>query len=159
MITNLDIEWATYEDYKQIEKIEPKCFHKPWAMTDIRKHAQKSRIIKVARICQKVVGYIFYHFNYREIEIDRIAVCQQFRRRNIGSQLVLRLISCLADERVATDEIYERKKIITYIRERDLLTQLFFRSNGFVACKTLRDYFENEDCYLMVYFKEFAMED
>jgi ribosomal-protein-alanine N-acetyltransferase len=68
-----------------------------------------------------------------------------WRRQNVGSQMVAKLISKLSSHR--------RTRITLEVRETNLAAQVFFGKQGFRAVRVLRGFYDDsgEDAYLMEY--------
>lgn len=66
-----------------------------------------------------------------------MAVHPKFRRQQIGSQMVNKLISKLSQQR--------RKEIVLEVRERNLAAQLFFKRCGFWSTGVIRGHYDDTD--------------
>jgi len=88
---------------------------------------------------------MIYELHKAKLHILNFAVHPNYRRTGVGGQMITQLISKLSNHR--------RTKITLAVRERNLIAQLFFRSQGFRAVRVLRAYYEDsgEDAFLMQY--------
>ena len=71
------------------------------------------------------------------------AVNPEYRRKNVGNQMVNKLVNKLSHQR--------RNRILLEVRETNLSAQMFFAKAGFRAVSVLRDFYDDttEDAYLM----------
>jgi ribosomal-protein-alanine N-acetyltransferase len=99
----------------------------------------------VAEQGEKVIGFMVYELHKTKLHILNFAVLPASRRQAVGAQMVGKLISKLSSHR--------RTRITLEVRVNNLVAQLFFRSQGFLALRVLRAYYEDtgEDAYLMEY--------
>lgn len=129
----------------EVLQIEQKSFECPWTEEDFC-HCLLRRdcLGMIAEDCDKILGFTIYELHKTKIEILNIAVHPDWRRRNIGCQMVKKLIDKLSP--------YRKTKIVIKIRESNTSAQLFFREIGFRAIQTLINYYQdaNEAAYKMV---------
>jgi ribosomal-protein-alanine N-acetyltransferase len=133
-------------DMPEVLQTEQQSFEQPWSEEDfLRCLRQRNCIGMVAEQGEKVVGFMVYELHKTKLHILNFAVFPGFRRKAIGAQMVAKLISKLSSHR--------RTRITLEIRETNLAAQLFFRTQGFLATRVLRNYYEDtgEDAYLMEY--------
>jgi ribosomal-protein-alanine N-acetyltransferase len=86
---------------------------------------------------------MIYELHKTRLHILNFAVASDVRRRNIGKQMMEKLIGKLSSQR--------RTRISLEVRETNLAAQVFFRSNGFKATSVLHEFYDDspEDAYLM----------
>lgn len=144
------IRWLIRKDMPEILAIEQESFKSPWTEEDfIRCLRQRNCIGMVAELTighdNPVVGFMIYELNKSHIQALNFAVAASHRRCGVGSQMVAKLIDKLSTQR--------RTRIRLEVRESNLPAQLFYRSQGFRAVSTLRNFYEDtpEDAYLMQY--------
>jgi ribosomal-protein-alanine N-acetyltransferase len=133
-------------DMPDVLAIEGRSFEFPWSEEDfVRCLRQRNCIGMVAEHHERVVGFMIYELHRNRLHILNFAVHHDCRRRNVGEQMIKKLITKLSPQR--------RNKIMLEVRETNLPAQLFFRSMGFKAISLLRDFYEDttEDAYLMQY--------
>ncbi|HMO16039.1 MAG TPA: ribosomal protein S18-alanine N-acetyltransferase [Pirellulaceae bacterium] len=146
MKTKIDvhIRWMIRRDMQEVTRIEENSFEFPWSEQDFY-HCLRGRncIGMVAEHDEQVIGFMIYELHQEQLHILNFAVRPDFRRRNIGRQMVEKLIGKLSQQR--------RTRIILEVRETNLAAQLFFQRMGFVAVTVLRDYYDDtvEDAYVM----------
>ena len=97
----------------------------------------------VAERNEEVAGFMIYELHKTRIHILSFAVHPDFRRQNVGTAMVEKLVSKLAYQR--------RNRIVLEVRETNLPAQLFFRKLGFRATGVLKSFYEDtpEDAFLM----------
>ena len=91
----------------------------------------------------RVVGFMIYELHKTRLHILNFAVHPDFQRRQVGGQMMQKLVGKLSQQR--------RSRIVLEVRETNLAAQLFFREGGFRAVSVLRDFYDDttEDAYLM----------
>ena len=152
---NLDVQirWLIRRDMAEVLRIEQSTYGEAWTDEDfLTCLRQRNCIGMVAEHDQKIVGFMIYELHKSRLHILNFAVDPAQRRQNVGTQMVLRLVDKLSQQR--------RNEILIEVRERDLDTQLFFKKQGFRAVCVLRSHFDDteEDAYTMQ-FRLDAMSD
>ena len=140
------IRWMIRRDMPEVLQIEQDSFDYSWTEEDfLRCLRQRNCIGMVAEQGEKVVGFMIYELHKTKLHILNFAVHPGCRRLGVGTQMVAKLISKLSSHR--------RTRITLEVRETNLQAQLFFRSQGFLAVRVLRGYYEDsgEDAFLMQY--------
>ena len=113
------IRWLIRRDMPEVLKIEQESFDTPWTEEDfLCCLRQRNCIGMVAELDRQVVGFMVYELHKARLHILNFAVSLEFRRLGIGTQMVLRLIDKLSQQR--------RHEILLEVRERNLNAQLFF---------------------------------
>jgi ribosomal-protein-alanine N-acetyltransferase len=140
------IRWMIRRDMPEVLQTEQDSFEYAWNEEDfLRCLRQRNCIGMVAETGDKVVGFMIYELHKSKLHILNFAVHPTRRRRGIGTQMVLKLLSKLSNHR--------RTRITLAVRERNLAAQLFFRTQGFRATRVLRSHYDDtgEDAFLMQY--------
>jgi len=140
------IRWMIRRDMPEVLEIEGCSFEFPWFEDDfIRCLRQRNCIGMVAEYDEHVVGCMIYELHKSRLHVLNFAVHPDFRRSEVGQQMIDKLISKLSHQR--------RTRVTLEVRETNLDAQLFFRSRGFMATSLMRDFYEDttEDAYLMEY--------
>lgn len=141
---DVQIRWLIRRDMPDVLRIEKSTYGHAWTDEDFLSCLrQRNCIGMVAEHDQKIVGFMIYELHKSRLHILNFAVDPEVRRHNIGTQMTLRLIDKLSQQR--------RNEILIEVRERDLNTQLFFQKQGFKAVCVLRSHFDDteEDAYTM----------
>ncbi|WP_254510323.1 ribosomal protein S18-alanine N-acetyltransferase [Anatilimnocola floriformis] len=138
------IRWMIRRDMAEVLRIEDLSFEFSWSEEDfIRCLRQRNCIGMIAEHSERVVGFMIYELHRNRLHVLNFAVHPDFRRRNVGTQMVRKLVTKLSPQR--------RSRIMLEVRETNLDAQLFFRDLNFRAVSLLRDFYEDttEDAYLM----------
>jgi ribosomal-protein-alanine N-acetyltransferase len=141
---DVQIRWLIRRDMPEVLKIERESFDFPWSDEDfLCCLRQRTCIGMVAEYDHQIVGYMVYELHKARLHILNFAVASEFRRLGIGTQMVLRLVDKLSQQR--------RNEILLEVRERNLSAQLFFRNQNFRAITVLRQHYDDtdEDAYIM----------
>ncbi len=141
---DVQIRWLIRRDMADVLRIEQQSFEHPWTEEDfLCCLRQRNCIGMVAEYDHEIVGFMIYELHKSRLHILNFAVDAEYQRRSIGSQMVLRLVDKLSQQR--------RNEILLEVRERNLSAQLFFRKQGFRAITVLRAHYDDtaEDAYLM----------
>ena len=148
------IRWMIRRDMPEVLQIETGSFEFPWFEEDfIRCLRQRNCIGMVAEHGERVVGFMIYELHKTRLHVLNFAVAPEYRRMEVGQQMIEKLISKLSSQR--------RTRISLEVRETNLPAQLFFKQNGFLATAVLRDFYDDstEDAYVMQYRYECDAED
>jgi ribosomal-protein-alanine N-acetyltransferase len=138
------IRWMIRRDMPDILEIEKSSFEFPWSEEDfVRCLRQRNCIGMVCEQGERVVGFMIYELHKSRLHVLNFAVHPGLRQRDIGTQMINKLVGKLSHQR--------RTRILLEVRERNLPAQLFFRNLGFRAISVLRNFYEDtvEDAYLM----------
>jgi ribosomal-protein-alanine N-acetyltransferase len=141
---DVQIRWLIRRDMADVLRIETQSFEHPWTEEDfLCCLRQRNCIGMVAEYDHEIVGFMIYELHKSRLHILNFAVDCEFRRRSVGSQMVLRLVDKLSQQR--------RSEILLEVRERNLDAQLFFRNQSFKAIQVLRAHYDDteEDAYLL----------
>jgi ribosomal-protein-alanine N-acetyltransferase len=141
---DVQIRWLIRRDMPEVLRIEQESFETPWSDEDfLCCLRQRNCIGMVAEYDHQIVGFMVYELHKSRLHILNFAVGGEYRRMGVGTQMVLRLIDKLSQQR--------RNEILMEVRERNLDGQLFFRAQGFRAVTVLRGHYDDtdEDAYIM----------
>ena len=144
-ITEVDIRWMVRRDMPEVLAIENASFPIPWTEEEfISCLSQRSCIGMVAEHDGRIAGVMVYELLKSKLHVLNFAVHPEFRRQQVGSQLVDKLISKLSQQR--------RTEIVLEVRERNLAAQLFFQRCGFWSTGVIRGHYDDtdEDAYQFV---------
>lgn len=142
----IHVRWLIRRDMADVLEIENQSFEFAWSEEDFLVCLRERRVIgMVAEHAEtnEILGFMIYQLDKERLHILNLAVDPKWRRLEIGTQMIRRLIDKLSQQR--------RKELVAIVRETNLQAQLFFRSLGFKAVATLRRYYEEttEDGYRM----------
>lgn len=125
-------------DLAEVLDHEFESFEDPWREADFRGCLrQRNNLGMVMAIGDRVAGYMVYALEAECLFLLNIAVGHEFRRRGLGRQMVDRLKGKLSEQR--------RTRLEAEVQDSNLLGQLFFKSQGFVVRKVLRDHYDDLD--------------
>ena len=150
---DVQIRWLIRRDMPEVLRIEGESFEYPWTDEDfLCCLRQRNCIGMVAECDHQIVGFMVYELHKSKLRILNFAVSQDVRRQGVGTQMVLRLVDKLSQQR--------RNEILLEVRERNLDGQLFFKTQGFVATNVLRRHYDDtdEDAYIMQFRLDTAAE-
>lgn len=142
----VQIRWVTKRDLDHIVEIEEQSFNFPWSPKDfITVLSATNSIGLVAEYEGQIVGYMLYELATKSIRLLNMATAPEFRRREVGAQLIRRLKRKLGVDR--------RKRITAIVNESSLSAQLFLRAMEFRCVSVIdRPYEETDhDGYLFEY--------
>ena len=142
----VQIRWLIRRDMPEVLSIERSSFEFAWTEEDfLCCLRQRNCIGMVAEHDHEIVGFMIYELHKSRLRIMNFAVDSSLRRRQIGSQMIARLVEKLSQQR--------RKEIVLEVRETNLAAQLFFQQLGFRALSVLRNHYDDtaEDAYYMRY--------
>lgn len=141
---DVQIRWLIRRDMPEVLRIERQSFEFPWTDEDfLCCLRQRNCIGMVAEYDHQIVGFMVYELHKARLHILNFAVAAEFRRMGVGTQMVLRLVDKLSQQR--------RNEIVMEVRERNLDAQMFFKSQSFRAVSVLRSHYDDtdEDAYIM----------
>lgn len=138
---------AIPSDLPDILAIEKLSFPDPWTLEEFQATCFGKGTCRtlVARVKQKVAGFLIYETLSEEAQILNLAVHPKQRRKGIGSFLLASMQDTL--------KVAEVKRTTLNIRESNVSGQLFFKANGYTATDTLKELYQGteEDAYHMIF--------
>lgn len=141
---DVQIRWLIRRDMPEVLNIEQQSFEFSWTEEDfLCCLRQRNCIGMVAERDHEIVGFMIYELHKSRLNILNFAVAPRLRRQSVGSQMVMRLVDKLSQQR--------RKEILLEVRERNLDAQMFFKQQNFRAVRVLRSHYDDtcEDAYIM----------
>ena len=134
-------------DIYRVLDIESMCFEFSWTEDEILSTmSRRSRYGMVAEHEDTTLGFMFFEITKGRMNLLDFAVHPIFQRQGVGVAMVERLKSTLRNQRLG-------QQIMLDIRETNMDGLMFFKSQGFKALRTLKNYYEetDEDAILMQY--------
>lgn len=96
---NLVMEKMKEEDLDQVMEIEKKSFSDPWNKSFFSQDIDnQSALPLVAKVDDKIIGYVCLWKILDEIQISNIAVCPERRRRGIGEEMMQRILKMTKEQ-------------------------------------------------------------
>lgn len=143
--TRAHIRWMIRRDMAEVLDIERLSFENAWCEEEfIACLRQRNCIGMVAEVgtTERLAGFMCYELHAKRLHIVNFAVHPDFRRTEVGFQMIDKLKNKLSSQR--------RTRITFPVRETSLNGQLFLKAMGFSVINTLRNYYSDsdEDAYL-----------
>ncbi len=131
------IRWMIRRDMPEVLNIENECFNYPWSEQQFVKYlAQRNVVGMVAERQERVQGFMVYELHPHQLTLTNFAVHPDWQRTGVGRSLIEKLRSKMSAER--------RQVVQAVVAEYSVNAQLFFRSMGFVAVRTLKEHHKDE---------------
>lgn len=125
------------EDIANLKRIDHDSFTKKLNHKIYRKILRESKGFAFWEKDQ-LVGYLIYQIKNDDILLRRMAVAPKFRRKNIASKLLQKILS-----EIRTAKFY------LHIREKNLAAQKFFLKHGFEKKKRIKNFYKNGDAAIV----------
>jgi len=125
---------ANYYNIDSIVEIEQKVFEFNWTKKEFIKyfHSNNCKFI-IAESQERLCGYLIYEFVNNKVEILNLAVNPSYLRKGIGT----RLINYIKD--------FVDCDICAYVRETNLISQLFMKRNDFKCIEVVSNHYSDTD--------------
>lgn len=133
---------AKKSDLNGIHPVEQESFPKYWTMENLKKEYRNSfSHIFVIEYNNQIIAYISLWIIKEEVQLNKIAVKHEFRRRGFGRWLVEKI------------ESFSLKKGASYIqlevREKNQSAISFYEKTGFIKNGLLNNYYKDDNAVLM----------
>ncbi len=141
--TTLIIRRAHLNDLDKIAEIETAAFFHGWTRENLRKEFNASfSVMLVAEFDNEIVGYISAWKITGEIQINRLAVIDAYRKRGIARRLIETLIAhcCMRPP----------YKILLEVREKNNAARALYKSLGFSENGLRKNYYQDDNAILLV---------
>lgn len=144
MINNLIIEEMKENDIDGVFEVEKNCFEDYWSKDSFKKELSNNLAkYLVAKIDNKVVGYVGIWFVIDEGHITNVAVHEDYRGQKIGDQLIKELVQVCKNNKVIS--------MTLEVRASNVVAQNLYRKYGFKMAGIRKEYYSNnkEDAIIM----------
>ncbi|WP_272876223.1 ribosomal protein S18-alanine N-acetyltransferase [Metaclostridioides mangenotii] len=134
----------TYEDISGVFEVERACFEDFWSRESFTKEMSNNLAhFIVAKIGNRVVGYIGTWFILDECHINSVAVHNDYRGRKIGDSLMEELISLCKQNNIVA--------MTLEVRKSNTVAQNLYKKYGFKIAGIRNEYYTNnrEDAIIM----------
>lgn len=138
MSQKIIISKMTKEDLPGVFEVEKTAFPIPWPISSFEEELNNMlATFLVAKIEEKVVGYIGMWFVMDECHIGNIAVDKDYRRMGIATQLANELFKLCKE--------HETTYVMLEVRVTNIPAQKFYTKLGFKDEVLRKDYYRNPD--------------
>lgn len=140
------IRKITALDITALVEIEKQCFSQIWSLKNIEDALKSERNILLCIEDQGLIcGYVFADFVLDEVNINRIAILPDFRKKGLASNLLAELEACVEDFAAC---------IMLEVRQSNGAAQALYRKNGYKIVGNRKGFYSEpyEDAVLMTKF-------
>ena len=144
MINNIVIEEMKEEDNEGVFEVEKNCFEDYWSKDSFKKELNNNLAkYLVAKVDEKIAGYVGIWFVVDEGHITNVAVHENFRGKKIGDKLIKRLVEVCKDNNIVS--------MTLEVRASNVVAQNLYRKYGFKMAGIRKEYYSNnkEDAIIM----------
>ena len=128
----------TFDDLDTVCKIDKDAFPIPWQKTSFEEELKNIlATYLVAKLNDKIVGYIGMWFVIDECHITNVAVHSDFRRMGIASELIKHMIKLCDSHGISY--------ILLEVRANNIPAQKLYESFGFKSDGIRKGYYKNPD--------------
>lgn len=138
----IEITQAGIIDIRQLYKCNKKCLPISYNFDDyIDFILSNNKIVLLAKINYATTGYIIgqHYPKINRLHIMSFAVYPQFRRQNIGTILMNKLIT------FSKKKFPKMNKISLYVMESNIIAQKFYLSMGFSINNEIQNYYSLDE--------------
>lgn len=151
-IAATQIRWAIRRDMPEIMDIEMLSWQFPMAEEEILSLLRnRSCIGMVAERKEQIIAFMIYELMGGRLWLHRLAVHPDFRRIGVGTMMIAKLESKLAQQR--------RSELFMEVSEDNFAAHLFLRALGVEANGVLRGSYGGRDAYQFSLFAERDMDE
>ena len=144
MENNIVIEKMTSKDIDGVFEVEKNCFEDYWSKDAFKKELTNdvARYL-VAKIGDKVVGYVGIWFVIDEGHITNVAVHEDYRGQKIGDKLIQSLVKLCKESNILS--------MTLEVRVSNVVAQNLYKKYGFKLAGIRKEYYSNnkEDAMIM----------
>lgn len=132
---NVSVRRFDAPDLETALAIERHAGGSTWSRSEFLVYATEHWIVGLSARAfgNQCVGYAFYEINKTHLQLNKLAVAQQYRLRGVGRRLLDEVIQRALKE--------QRERIDAYVWERSVEGQLLLRSAGFKMTRVCRGYY------------------
>jgi len=145
-LSEIKIYPLSIKDIDQVYSIEVETFPKPWSKTSFVSQllGRRSNIYLVAKNNNEVIGYTGIVKKNKSGHITTIAVRSDFKRKKIGTLLLISLIRKAIKRGI--------KRLFLEVRQSNIIAQKFYERFNFFTAGKIRGYYSDsgEDALVMV---------
>ena len=144
MKNNLTIDMMTSKDIDGVFEVEKNCFEHHWSKDSFKKELrnENARYV-VAKLDDKIVGYVGIWFILDEGHITNVAVHNDYRGNKIGDKLVQALVNLCKENNI--------NSMTLEVRVSNVVAQNLYKKYGFKLAGIRKEYYSDnkEDAMIM----------
>jgi [ribosomal protein S18]-alanine N-acetyltransferase len=148
----IHIRWMIRRDVAEVLASEARGTREPWSEETLVEALRAGDTIGMVAESSDgtIVGHMVYTLHKKRLELTRLAVAPEARRRGVGRKLVAKLFGKLSESR--------RPKLTCDVNEQDLDVCKLFRACGLIAKRILQGgtLLSEDDIYEFTYRVEWA---
>lgn len=134
----IEISKLTHDDLDGIYEVEKDAFPIPWPISSFEEELKNIlATYLVAKIDNKIVGYIGMWFVMDECHITNIAVHSEYRKKGIASTLINEMLKLCVE--------HETTYIMLEVRASNIPAQNLYSKFGFTEEVVRKGYYKNPD--------------
>lgn len=144
MENNLIIEQMTSKDIDGVFEVEKSCFEHYWSKESFKKElTNDSARYLIAKIDDKIVGYVGIWLILDEGHITNVAVHKDYRGQKIGDKLVQALVELCKENNILS--------MTLEVRVSNIVAQNLYKKYGFKMAGIRKEYYSDnkEDAIIM----------
>lgn len=135
---NIKITKMTKDDLEGIYEVEKTAFPIPWPITSFEEELKNIfATYLVAKLDNRIVGYLGLWFVMDECHITNIAVHSDFRKQNIATRLIQEMFKLCKE--------HETTYITLEVRKSNVPAISLYKKFGFKDEVIRKDYYKNPD--------------
>lgn len=137
-MSQITISKMTKEDLEGVFKVEKDAFPIPWPISSFENELTNLlATYLVAKLNEKVVGYIGMWFVIDECHITNVAVLKEYRNQGIASKLIEEMLKLCKE--------HQTKYIMLEVRINNIPAQKLYAKYGFKEEVIRKNYYANPD--------------
>ena len=134
----ITISKMTFDDLDDVYEIDKEAFPIPWRKDSFEEELKNIlATYLVAKLDNKVIGYIGMWFVMDECHITNVAVASTYRRMGVASKLIKEMLKLCKENQIAY--------IMLEVRETNLPAQKLYESFDFIKDGIRKNYYKNPD--------------
>lgn len=134
----VEISKLTHNDLEGIYEVEKDSFPIPWPISSFEEELKNIlATYLVAKINNKIIGYIGMWFVMDECHITNIAVLGEYRKQGIASKLINKMLELCKE--------HQTTYIMLEVRATNIPAQKLYSKFGFAEEVIRKDYYKNPD--------------
>lgn len=137
-MNDIVISKMTHDDILAVYEIEKDAFPIPWPIERLEEELNNMlATYLVAKIDDKIIGYIGMWFVMDECHIMNVAVHSKYRRKKVASMLVNKMLELCKE--------HETRVAILEVRANNFSAQSLYSKFGFASEVVRKGYYKNPD--------------